>query len=103
MLDALTDEQVWAYFDAAHDRLAAAINREFVEAAEAVRIGTLAAHDRQAANRWSTLRRTLTQAAAVATGAPARGAGLTGADLERAVSAMLITNPDIVTVQVAHG
>jgi hypothetical protein len=52
-LDAsLTDEQLVAYLDAAQERLTEAARHRFTDAVEAVRVGTILAHDAKQFGRW---------------------------------------------------
>ena len=51
-LDRLTDEQLVAYFDAAQERLDIAFRVEFERLVEAVRVGTIFAHDARQYTRW---------------------------------------------------
>lgn len=78
----MTDEQLGVYLDRAADRL----RREFIDRAEAVRVGTVAALDKKAAQRWRTI---------VASSTP-RKRGLVGQALETAVSALALRNPEYV-------
>lgn len=72
---AVTDEQLVWYFDAAHDRLEQHATAEYERAVEAVRVGTIFAHDAKQYTSW----RNRTRSAA------GRGRGLVGAELEAAV------------------
>jgi len=87
------------YLDAAVDRIGHESRRDFVDAVEAVRTGYAAATDRKASSRWGTIRTKLEAQLAAATAGPG-GIGLTGETLERALTSLLITNPDIVAVRV---
>jgi hypothetical protein len=73
----LSDEQLVAYLDAASDRIRRRRTDEFDSLVEAVRSGTIFAHDRRAAAKWRRATRE-------------RGnrqqRGLTGAELEAAVA-----------------
>lgn len=60
---------------------------------ESVRIGTLVAHDRKAANKWKAMKGRLTAASG--------GGGLTGAALERQVMALAASHPEYVVVEAA--
>lgn len=71
----LTDEQLLFYFDAAQDRLERLATTEFEGAIEAVRVGTVFAHDVKQYTRWRNRRK-------AATG---RSRGMVGAELEAAV------------------
>lgn len=50
----LTDEQLVAYLDAASERLTDDAQARFDEAIEAVRVGTIFAHDAKQYARWQT-------------------------------------------------
>jgi hypothetical protein len=73
--DVLSDEQLVAYLDAAQERLEAQQRAEFDGWVEAIRAGTIFAHDDKQYSKWRTR--------------PRKGArqqrGLTGAALEQAV------------------
>lgn len=71
----MTDEQLVLYFDAAQDRLERTTEAEFDRAVEAVRIGTVFAHDAREYTRWRNRRRA----------ASGKTRGLVGAELEAAV------------------
>lgn len=90
-----------AYLDAALERLDEGSRRSFHDAVEAVRLGTITAHDQHALARWRSMAARASSLAASAAGQGGRG--LTGAALERALQGMLLTNPDIVAVRVAGG
>lgn len=77
--------------------MGAEAERSFHDQVEAVRLGTITAHDKAALSRWRSLQARLSHMAAPASAEGGRG--LTGAALERALHAMSITNPDIVAVQ----
>ena len=77
-----------AYFDSAHDRLDSERRGRFVDSVEAVRVGTVAAHDQKAADRWVASRDGIA-------GQPARGRGLSGAALERAMMQLAASKPDL--------
>jgi hypothetical protein len=83
----LTDEQLVALFDAAADRRQARVQADFEAQVEAVRIGTIIAHDRKAHMKWQHRKR-----------ADARSHGLTGMDLERAIGHLAVANPEYVVV-----
>jgi hypothetical protein len=71
--------------DAASER----IEERFINDAEAVRVGTIIAHDKKALAKWRrAIRKTPSQ-------------GLTGADLENVVFGLMRTNPDLVRVKQA--
>lgn len=67
-----------AYFDAAQDRTERAGSADFDVMVEAVRVGTIFAHDAKQHQRWARTRQSRSW-----TGKPQRG--LTGAALEAAV------------------
>lgn len=69
----LSDEQLVAYLDAATDRLTRTYERDFEANVEAVRAGTIFAHDKKAARKWARRRIAKTSR------------GLTGMALEQAV------------------
>lgn len=48
----VTDEQLIAYLDSAQDRITADAERSFDDAVEAVRIGTVAAHQKDFYRKW---------------------------------------------------
>lgn len=48
----MTDEQLIAYLDSAQDRITADAERSFDDAVEAVRIGTVAAHQKDFYRKW---------------------------------------------------
>jgi hypothetical protein len=83
----LTDEQLVALFDAAYERRSARVQSDFDAMVEAVRVGTIIAHDAKAARKWQTRKRSAV-----------RSRGLTGMDLERAVAHLAISNPEYVVV-----
>jgi hypothetical protein len=60
---------------------------------ESVRVGTLIAHDRKAANRWKAMKGRLTAASG--------GGGLTGEALERAVASLAVSHPEYVVMEQA--
>ena len=72
----VTDEQLVLYFDAASDRLERDAHTDFERIVEAVRIGTIFAHDRKQYSRWRSRRQAI---------AAQGGRSLTGAALEAAV------------------
>ena len=71
----LTDEQLVWYFDAAQDRLERTAVTEFERLVEAVRLGTIFAHDNRQHSRWRSRN----------AAKPNRGRSLSGAELEAAV------------------
>jgi hypothetical protein len=73
--DVLSDEQLVAYLDAAQERLEAQQRAEFDGWVEAVRAGTIFAHDDKQYGRWRTRPRKSAR----------QQRGLTGAALEQAV------------------
>lgn len=77
-------------------------HRDFSEAVEAVRIGTLIAQDRRALSKWRSHQARLAPRGAPggAVAAPG-GGGLTGQALEQVVMALRVSNPDIVGVRMA--
>jgi hypothetical protein len=81
--DELTDEQLLGYLDAAQDRIAAAAEGKFNSMVEAVRVGTVFAHNKREYQRWA---RGQSQ--------PKRGSGLTGQALEAAVNRIGSMFPD---------
>ena len=84
----LSYEQLVAYFDAAHERLDDAFNASV----EAVRIGTITASDRRAAQHWAaSMSRSRNPQ-------PGATSGLTGASLERAVGLIARSRPNLVAL-----
>lgn len=71
----LTDEQLVWYFDAAQDRVERVTTADHERAIEAVRVGTIFAHDSKQYTRWRNRTRQAT----------GRSRGLVGAELEAAV------------------
>jgi hypothetical protein len=80
-----TKERLLAYLDAAEERQ----ERDFRESVEAVRLGTIFAHDGRAYGRWNQRRRS-------SGSAPSGGGGLTGMALERAIFGLAARNPEYV-------
>ncbi len=86
----LTDEQLFGILDAATDRLSDRSRHEFESMVEAVRVGTITAHDRKAFSQWQH---------ALASRRP-KGRVLTDDALEsaiRGIAAMFPDNVDRVT------
>lgn len=54
----MTDEQLVAYLDAAHHRLGDEAEARFADSIEALRAGTIFAHDAKQYGRWRSRRRT---------------------------------------------
>ncbi len=81
----LSDEQLVAYLDAAHDRLEQHSTNEFRSLVEAVRAGTIFAHNKKAHDSW--------RQSTPATG-PSRA--LPADRLEVAVMSLARTNPEYV-------
>jgi hypothetical protein len=79
----LTDEQLAGYLDAAQDRLSAQADGEFRAMVEAVRAGTIFAHDKKQHARWTRSH-----------SRPKRGTGLSGDALEAAVMRVASIFPD---------
>lgn len=79
----MTDEQLVAYLDSAQDRIAATARSEHVAMVEAVRVGTVAAHDGKFYQRWKRLM-----------DKPKKGAALEGSALEQAVARVAGMFPD---------
>jgi hypothetical protein len=73
--DVLSDEQLVAYLDAAQERLEAEQRTQFDSWVEAIRAGTIFAHDDKQYGRWRTRPRKNAR----------QQRGLTGAALEQAV------------------
>lgn len=86
--EGLSDEQLVAYLDAASDRIGQHRKADFEASVEAVRVGTIFAHDQKAAARW---RRSLARQ-------DGHQVGLTGAALEGAVATLARSNPEYVVV-----
>lgn len=61
---------------------------------ESVRVGTVIAQDRKAANRWKAMK----NRRAVSTG---DRAALSGASLERAIGAFAVAHPEYVVIEAA--
>jgi len=74
LTNVVTDEQLVFFFDAAQDRLERHATSEFERLVEAVRVGTVFAHDKKQYGRWRSRR--------ASTG---RSRKLVGAELEAAV------------------
>jgi len=91
---------VFAYLDAAVERIQEAGQREFHDAVEAARIGYVTATDRKALAHWRAMQSRLAATATAALAGPG-GHGLAGEALERTLRAMAVSNPDIVAVRVA--
>lgn len=81
----MTDEQLVALFDAALDRRKERVQADFDAQVEAVRVGTIIAHDAKAARKWQSRKRT-----------DVRSRGLTGMDLERVVANLAIGHPEYI-------
>lgn len=79
------------YLERATDRQAAAQSQRI----DAVRSGMIFAYDAKAFKRWLA-----SQGGRRGAVTGQGGGGLTGDDLERVLSAMLVTHPDIVAVRV---
>lgn len=85
----LTDELLVMYFDQAADRLAEQAQSRFDADVEAVRTGTIFAHDNKQYRRWRRVSRSArTQAA------------LVGESLERHIASLAFGRPDLVKREV---
>jgi hypothetical protein len=82
----LTDEQLVAYLDAAQDRMEHRARSEFDALVEAVRVGTIFAHDAKQYRKW--------QSRSARNGRR----GLTGHALEQAIHALAGAHPEYVVV-----
>lgn len=80
----LTDEQLTLYLDEAVDRLRDRAQHRFDAMIEAVRAGTIFAHDGKAHGNWLRKRKS------------PLARGLTGEALERAVSGFALVHPEYV-------
>lgn len=75
LTNVITDEQLVFFFDAAQDRLERHATSEFERLVQAVRIGTVFAHDAKQYRRWRSRQQSRTRP----------GRKLVGAELEAAV------------------
>ena len=82
----LTDEQLVAYLDAAQERIDDRRSGEFDALVEAVRVGTIFAHDAKQYGRWRSRSRNR------------RKPGLTGQALEQAIRSLAGAHPEYVVM-----
>lgn len=86
LTNGVTDEQLVLLFDAAQDRIEQLATAEFERLVEAVRIGTVFAHDAKQYTSWRSRR----------AGTVRASPGLAGAALERTIGALALSHPDLV-------
>lgn len=94
-LDRITDEQLVAYFDSAQERIERDSRNDYERRVEAVRIGTIFAHD---SKQYASWRARITAPVALTA---SDGGGLSGAELDSAIDQLALRRPDLVMAAAA--